>query len=204
MPDLERAARLRQARANAGYARPVDAASAFGWKRSTYFSHENGHRGISRDQIMVYADAFHVERDWLAFGRGATTLGPRRITIEGYVTDLATIETAIGEPHQPLDETELPQGIDPERFSAFRVRGDWAYPVWFDRDVLLSARSHGPPEDYLGKRCVVRLKDRRLLVRTLLAGTRPGHFVLISHAAPPMIDIEIDEAAPIVWTKHSD
>jgi phage repressor protein C with HTH and peptisase S24 domain len=204
MVDAARAERLRQARRAAGYDRPVDALRAFGWNRSTYFCHENATRGISRDKIMVYADAFRVERDWLAFGRGPIRRrGSRTIPIEGYVGRDATIEERDRQADQTVDETELPEGISPEYFVAYRVRGDTNFPVWRDRDVLLVPRDHGPPEDYLGKVCVITPRNPgRRLIRTLMAGSRAGVFTLFSHAVPPMIDVEILEAAPIAWTKH--
>jgi transcriptional regulator with XRE-family HTH domain len=76
MPDLKLAERLREARVAAGYAHATDAVNAFGWKKSTYFSNENGHRGIALDTIARYASAFRVPAGWLAYG-----LGPIRTEI---------------------------------------------------------------------------------------------------------------------------
>jgi phage repressor protein C with HTH and peptisase S24 domain len=64
------AARLRQARKEAGYESPSDAARALGAELPTYLGHENGSRGLSRT-AMRYADFFHVRLDWLLTGRGA-------------------------------------------------------------------------------------------------------------------------------------
>lgn len=66
--DQNRAARLRAARAGAGYERAVDAARHFGWNRPTYFAHENGSRGIGAGRLEAYAAAFRVDEDWLAYG----------------------------------------------------------------------------------------------------------------------------------------
>jgi hypothetical protein len=199
MVDANRAERLRRARQAAGYPRAIDAMRAFGWNRSTYYGHENARRRISRDQIMVYAEAFRVERDWLTSGRGAMRgRGPRIIRIEGLVMGNLTIEHSEG-----LGETEVPQGISPEDYRAYRVQGD-IYPIWRDGDVILVLRDHGPPEEYFGKRCVVQLRDTgEWLVRTLELGSRRGVFLLQSHALPPIIDAEISEAAPIAVTMHS-
>jgi hypothetical protein len=197
MVDLARAARLRQARASAGYARPIDAADAFGWKRTTYFSHENGHRGISRDPIARYATAFRVSADWLAYGEGPMRIGPRRIRIEGLVGDLVNIEAGFHLEEQ--GETEIPDGIDPDEFAAFRV-GDDPYPACLPGDVILVARHHGPPEELIGRRCMITLKDGRRRIGTLLHGSQVGLFVLASYAAP-LLDIEILDAAPIAWIK---
>jgi hypothetical protein len=199
MVDANRAERLRRARLAAGYIRAADAVRAFGWNRSTYYGHENARRGISRDKIMVYAEAFHVERDWLASGRGMMRgRGPQMIRIEGLVLGNLTVEYREG-----LGEIELPAGISPEEFRAFRVQGD-IYPIWLDSEVILVRRDHGPPEEYLGKRCVVRLRDTgEWLVRILQPGSRHGLFLLQSHALPPIVDAKISEAAPIAVTLHS-
>jgi phage repressor protein C with HTH and peptisase S24 domain len=202
-PDPAMADRLRRARESAGYMRAVDAIQAFGWNKSTYYCHENASRGISRDQLIVYANAFHIARDWLASGQGPMRGGgPRRIRIEGHVGNLA-IERENLQAEQIVEEIDLPLGIDPEEFVAYRVRGDSSYPVWRNRDVILIARNHGPPEDYLGKLCVVQVSGTgKRLIRVVERGTRAGVFLLLTHFGPAMIDVELLEAAPIVWTKH--
>jgi hypothetical protein len=198
MPDLDRAARLRQAREAAGYVRPVDAVEAFGWNRSTYFSHENGQRGITRDRLALYAGSFRVRVDWLAYAQGPMRTAPRRIRIEGHLGDLAIIERdSLAE-----DEIELIEGINPDEFAAYRLHGNAFYPTWRDRDVVLVPRQHGPPEDYLDRRCLILLPDGHRLIRTLSRGSRPGLFMLSNEREPPVTDVEIADAAPIAWTKH--
>jgi hypothetical protein len=195
--------RLRRARQMAGYARTVDAITAFGWNKSTYYCHENASRGIARDQIVVYANAFHVARDWLALGQGPMRgSGPRRIRIEGYISNLGIVETN-RQQEQMVEEIDLPLGINPEDFAAYRVQDDTSYPMWRNGEIILVPRTHGPPEEYLGKLCVVRLRSTgERLLRTIAAGSRAGLFMLLAHSIPPMIDIELLDAAPIAWTKH--
>jgi hypothetical protein len=194
--------RLRRARQAAGYSRAVEAIRAFGWNKSTYYGHENARRGIARDQIVVYATAFHVARDWLASGQGAMRgTGPLRIRIEGHVGNLAIQEDNFQQEHA-VDEVELPP-INLENYASHRVHGNDYYPEWRDRDVIFTLRNHGPPENYLGQRCLIKLRDRaELIIRTVMAGTRAGVFVLLAQSMPPMIDIEILEAAPIILTLH--
>jgi hypothetical protein len=198
MVDANRAERLRRARQAAGYVRAVDAVRAFGWNRSTYYGHENARRGIARDRIMVYAEAFHVERDWLASGRGSMRgRGPLVIRIEGLVMGNLTIEHREG-----LGEIELPQGFNPEDFRAYKVQDD-IFPIWAAGDLILARRNNGPPENYLGKRCAVQLRDTgQWLIRTLQAGSRRGLFILYAHALAPIIDAEISQAALIAVTLH--
>lgn len=61
--------RLQQARANAGYASPAEAARAFREiNQNTLTSHENGNRKISKKAAETYAKLFGVEAGWILFG----------------------------------------------------------------------------------------------------------------------------------------
>lgn len=59
-----KAVRLKEARIAAGFQTPADAQRAFGGK-STYTSHENGTRGLSRRAAERYARKFRVSTAWL-------------------------------------------------------------------------------------------------------------------------------------------
>lgn len=201
MPDQTRAARLRQARLTAGYARPTDALEAFGWNRSTYFGHENGSRGISLARIRVYADAFRVLADWLAYGQGQMRSARRIVRIEGHIGSLGMIEELES---ADFEQIELPPGTpDRDDFVAFKVRGNENYPVWEEGDVVFVPRRHGPAEDYIGKRCLITLGDGSRLISKLMRGSRNGLFILLSFSGPPMVDIEIAEASPLVSARYS-
>ena len=67
--------RLQEARRTASYETPAEAAEAFGWKKPTYWAHENGSRGLTRARGKVYADAFKVEYEWLMTGKGSMRKG---------------------------------------------------------------------------------------------------------------------------------
>ncbi len=61
--------RLQQARANAGYGSPAEAARAFREiNQNTLTSHENGNRKISKKAAETYAKLFGVEAGWILFG----------------------------------------------------------------------------------------------------------------------------------------
>jgi phage repressor protein C with HTH and peptisase S24 domain len=202
--DLGRAARLREARIAAGFTQAVDASRAFGWSATTYWSHENGTRGISRDRILVYASAFHARPDWLAFGHGgAGEAVERRIAIEGYMTSYAKIVAAIQEdrPRIAVTQTELPPAMAGD-WVAYRVEGDANYPAYHDGDVIFVQRRHGAPGNYLNRECLVTMPDGNRFVRRILRGTRAGLFVLIGFNNPPLIDVEVSAAVPIEWIKR--
>jgi hypothetical protein len=194
---------LREARIAAGYPQAVDASRAFGWRETTYWSHENGARGISRDRILVYASAFRVRPDWLAFGHGmAGDAVERQIAIEGYMTSQAKIVLTTQEDKPTaIIPTEAPPGVASD-WIAYRVDGDGNYPAFRDGDTLFVQRRHGAPGNYLNRECLVTMPDGNRFVRTILRGTRAGLFVLVGFNNPPMIDVEISAAAPVEWIKR--
>lgn len=61
----EKANRLRQARAKAGFKSAAAAADAFGWTASAYRHHENGTRSFGLDAAKKYGRAFKVKPGWL-------------------------------------------------------------------------------------------------------------------------------------------
>lgn len=68
--------RLQEARRDAGFDKPRDAAKAYGWNINTYHSHENGHRNISKEGAIKYSRRFRVNLEWLLTGRGVKRNGP--------------------------------------------------------------------------------------------------------------------------------
>lgn len=62
--------RLRQARESRHYKSAAQAAEAMGVPYGTYSGHENGGRGIKRDDILKYATFFRVSPGWLDYGEG--------------------------------------------------------------------------------------------------------------------------------------
>ena len=60
--------RLREARLRAGYKTAADAARRLNVPYGTYSGHENGNRGIKRDEYLRYARIFGVDVGWLLQG----------------------------------------------------------------------------------------------------------------------------------------
>jgi hypothetical protein len=67
-PPKDAAGRLRQARTQAGFNSARSAAIRFGWKPSTYGSHENGQTPVPQDAATIYAKAFKTSVAWLLTG----------------------------------------------------------------------------------------------------------------------------------------
>lgn len=94
---------------------------------------------------------------------------------------------------------EAPPGASPTTEAA-EVRGDSMLPLYEDGTLLYYSRQM-PPEQMIGKRCIVRLEDGRVLVKSLRRGSERGLFTLVSLNAPDIEDVAIAWAAPIDWIK---
>nr|WP_319637624.1 helix-turn-helix transcriptional regulator [Brucella sp. HL-2] len=71
--------RLREARINAGYKTPTDAARALKeLNQNTLISNENGNRPISRKAAAKYGELFGVDPGWILFGDDQEA--PQKIT----------------------------------------------------------------------------------------------------------------------------
>lgn len=88
---MQKADRLKAARAKAGYGSAADAARAFGWTESAYRHHENGTRGFGADAAKRYGRAFKVKAGWLLgieHVNDAPPIAPPeddRLKVNGYV-----------------------------------------------------------------------------------------------------------------------
>lgn len=195
----ERAGRLVWARKEAGFKGPQQVAERFGFNVNNYKAHEQGRNGFSAAVGEQYADAFGVSREWLYLNLGSPTdVGPRerRVQLAGYV--------GAGQAVYQFDEggagdVESPPGAVPETV-AVEVRGDSMLPLYEDGTVLFYSKQL-PPDSMLGKRCVVRLEDERVLVKTLRRGSDEGLYSLLSLNAPDIEDVAVQWAAPIDWIK---
>lgn len=195
--DQDMAARLRQARALAGYETPTDAMRALGWK-DTYLQHENGTRGFEK-HIPKYAAAFRIREDWLRYHRGTPRNGGR-VPVVGTIGDFGLVNE---KRTKAMDHVDDYVDSPPERgdFLAYRVVGDANYPSLFSGDVIYTAQP-GPPDSVIGKHCIARLADGSRRICILARGSAIGLFMVMALNATPMPDIEVIEAAPIVWIKR--
>ena len=81
----DRAARLRQARLDAGFETAAAAAEAHGWNRNTYASNENGNAPYSWRRARDYGAAFSVRPEWLYDARGPAAGQPGPAPVIGRV-----------------------------------------------------------------------------------------------------------------------
>jgi transcriptional regulator with XRE-family HTH domain len=189
------AARLRWAREQHGkYARPTDAANAFGWKVSTYLGHENGDRNPSRAAAKRYARAYRVRWEWLLEGEGPAGGGDQLVQVVGHVGAGAEMYFATGQ--GPFGEVERPLGAA-ETAVAVEIRGGSLGPFsgWY---AYFDHRRDAPSRDLIGQLCVVGLADGRVLIKRVAAGRKARHFDLWGAAGEPLQDQRLDWAAPVI------
>lgn len=191
--------RLRRAREQANWKTAKDAAVAFGWNVHTYTSHENGNRGFPRKTAERYARALKVSPAYLLTGEGSPDQ-KQMVPMVGYVG--AGQEINLIDDHEKgaaLDFVEAPPEPSPG-LVAVTVRGDSMYPVYFEDDILYYDR-HVDPETLVGRRCVAKTQDGRILIKTLRRGAEAGLYSLESTNAALIEDVTLEWVAPIAWAK---
>lgn len=147
---------------------------------------ERNNRNPRPPELAKLANAFAVTTTWLHYGGHG---GPTTVPVIGYV---GAAQGVIPFDAEPLDEIEAPYGVPPDT-RALIVRGESMLPELADGDLVLYRGSPQDPASLIGKRCVVRLEDGRVLVKRLRRGADPGTFDLESTNAAPI------EGARLVW-----
>ncbi len=189
--DMNAMAGLIAARKRAGLSRPR-AAEAVGCSPQQIQKLERGERRLTWDWAIRLARAYDCDpRDLMFGGRPAT------VPIVGYVgagakvfpiNDLA--------PGQGLDRAPCPRGLDPTRTVAVVVRGDSMLPI-DDGWLLFYTRADEPPDQLVGRLCVVEVVDGPTLVKRLGRGFREGRYTLYSTNAAPIEDVPLAWAARV-------
>lgn len=147
---------------------------------------ESGQRSPTQPDILKLAHAFSVTPNWLHYGGHG---GPQTVPVIGHVGAAQEVRPFDAE---PLDEIEAPFGCPPDT-RALIVRGDSMMPELQDGDLVLYRGVPQDPATLIGRRCIVRLEDGRVLVKRLRRGAELGTYDLESTNAAPI------EAARLVW-----
>jgi phage repressor protein C with HTH and peptisase S24 domain len=94
---------------------------------------------------------------------------------------------------------EAPPGASAST-EAVEVKGNSMLPLYEDGTILYYSKQLAP-DGMVGKRCVVRLEDQRVLVKSIRRGSERGLYTLVSLNAPDIEDVALQWAAPIDWIK---
>lgn len=130
----------------------------------------------------------------------AETAPPDKVSVVGYVGAgqeiFALDDHALG---ASLEEVEAPEGVGRDTMVAVRVRGDSMHPLRDGWLLFYRRDQSGVPEACMNRLCIVKLADDGpVMVKELRRGYRAGHFVLSSWNAPPLEDVRLDWAAPVL------
>lgn len=196
--DQERANRLKQTRIKAGYATNAEAARAMGVVASTYRGHDNGSRGFSSERAQKYARFFRISYEWLQTGKGdpsndapdANLVGLVGAGAEIFPADDAMLEAA----PSPPGSWEVPEVL--------QVRGDSMYPAYNDGDLIYCKQRLNSPDDAIGLECMVKVEGGQRLLKRVSKGSKRRFFTLLSYNAPPIEDVRLEWAAPVVWIRR--
>ena len=193
----DRAARLRQARLDAGFETAAAAAEAHGWNRNTYASNENGNAPYSWRRARDYGRAFSVRPEWLYDAQGPAAGQPGPAPGIGRVGADPGGEVLLAGGQVQPEFAPLPPG-GTERAVALRVTGHSMRGLADDGALIYFEDQRTPPSpDMLGQVVVVELDTGEVLVKRLLRGGAPGRFDLESLAGPTRRDARLRWAAHI-------
>lgn len=83
---------------------------------------------------------------------------------------------------------------------ALVVTGSSMLPKYKDGDIIYIQREHdGLLPDYIGEDCAVRLASGETYIKQLIRGTTEDRFTLLSLNAPPIEDVEVEWATPVLF-----
>lgn len=190
-------ARLRWSRKQHGqYAKPTDAANAFGWKVSTYLGHENGDRNPSRAAAKRYARAYRVRWEWLLENEGAPAARPA-VKLVGYLEGGSKVY--FYEKSKIRELSELPP-THSATTAALEMLGEAMRGV-ADNGWLFFFDDNKAPlsPDMIGKLCVIGLKNGDVVIRVPQPGRKRHRFDLESANEATLRDQAVVWAARVNW-----
>lgn len=148
--------------------------------------------------LLMLARALDVDPLWLKEGVApeiATTVVP----IMGYVGAGAEIEPEFEQvPEGGLHQVEIPITL-PDDLIAFEVRGESMLPMYRPGMVIVTYRDKiRQVEMFYGEDAVVKTRDGRRLVKTILKGSSPTTVNLFSMNDRLIEDVELEWIGEIV------
>ncbi|MFQ5776021.1 MAG: XRE family transcriptional regulator [Kiloniellaceae bacterium] len=98
-----------------------------------------------------------------------------------------------------LDEVDAPEGVGDQPIVAVRIRGESMHPMRDGWLLFYRRDQQGVPDGCLNRLCIVKLADDGpMLAKEVRRGYRANHFVLSSWNAPPLEDVRLEWAAPVL------
>ena len=159
---------------------------------------QNGERrGITTDTLSALAPVLKTTASWLMEG---TTEAPSSssLRIVGRIGAGAEILPEYEQlPPEGLYDLDVALPLSPDTI-AFVVEGDSMWPRYNAGDVVVCSDAEHDPATITGREAAVRTGDGKRYLKTIRRGKEQDTFDLESHNAPPIRDVEIAWASPIL------
>lgn len=154
-------------------------------------------RGVTTETLNALAPVLKTTASWLLEGVGGTPM-PTSLKVVGRVGAGAEILPEFEQiPPDGLYEVDLPLPL-PEASVAFAVEGDSMWPRYNAGDVVVCEEREHDLQTITGQEAAVRTSDGKRFLKTIRRGATGGTFDLESHNAPPIRNVTIEWAAPIL------
>jgi phage repressor protein C with HTH and peptisase S24 domain len=203
--NTQAAKRLREVRKKAGHKSASAFAAAHGLLESGYRHKENGTRQITVEDAKQFAHLLSLDLgqdiSWQYLLDENAAVGGSAAQLRGYVGAGEAVHPFTHEDPGALEPLPAPPGM--ETASAYKVRGESMNPVYREGDILFFAGAAEPPNQLLGKDCMVQVTDGARLIKNLRKGSKRGHYRLYSYATDTESDdVRLDWAAPVKWVQR--
>ena len=154
-------------------------------------------RGVTTETLNALAPVLETTASWLLEGVDARPM-QSTMRVVGRVGAGAEIMPEIEQiPPEGLFEVDLPLPL-PEASIAFAVEGDSMWPRYNAGDVVICQEREHDLQAIAGHEAAVRTGDGKRYLKTVRRGAVGGTFDLESHNAPPIRNVTIEWAAPIL------
>ena len=154
-------------------------------------------RGVTTETLNALAPVLETSVAWLVEGAGATS-ARTTLRVVGRIGAGAEIRPEFEQiPPEGLYEVDLALPL-PEDSVAFSVEGDSMWPRYNAGDVVICDEREHDPQAIAGLEAAVRTGDGKRYLKTIRRGAVLGTYDLESHNAPPIRNVTIEWAAPIL------
>ena len=159
----------------------------------------NERRGVTTETLAALAPVLQTSAAWLLEGVGGSDGGSTSVLrVIGRVGAGAEILPEFEQiPPDGLFEVELALPL-PTDSLAFAVEGDSMWPRYNAGDVVICSDGEHDPLSITNHEAAVRTSDGKRYLKTIRRGAAAGTFDLESHNAPPIRNVTIEWAAPIM------
>lgn len=147
--------------------------------------------------LKALAAALETTPEWLLEQRGA---GVRPTIPVRYFVGAGAVVTPFDQ-QDVLEYVDAPPGGE-DVLGAAIVKGNSQMPALNPGDMVFWGNGSSSPADHIGIECVVTIAGGVMMVKTVLPGSKPGCYTLTSHNAPAMVDVEVEQALPVLWVRR--